>query len=88
MKKIIIIDECYQCPHSFAFKQNSNLECDKKERTIPNPYKIPKWCPLPDAPLSYLSSRPDNAKAMSERLLQHQQSCVNHIDIELKKSGG
>jgi hypothetical protein len=46
MKKIIIIDECFQCPHSFKFKPNGDLECDKKEKAIPDPYTIPSWCPL------------------------------------------
>ena len=36
--------------------------------------------------LSEASTRPDNA--ISEGLLEHQESCVNHIDIELKKPGG
>jgi hypothetical protein len=47
-KRMIIIDECFQCPHSFRFQQtDGKLECDRKEKTIPDPYTVPKWCPLP-----------------------------------------
>jgi len=50
LKKMVIVDECYQCPHAFKFQPNGKLECDKKEKAIPNPYSIPNWCPLLDAP--------------------------------------
>lgn len=48
IKKFILVDECSQCPHSFKFYKNGELECELKEKVIPDPYKIPSWCPLPD----------------------------------------
>jgi hypothetical protein len=51
MKKMIVLEECFQCPHSFKFSPPGDLECDLEEKTIPDPYTIPKWCPLPNAPL-------------------------------------
>lgn len=50
MKKMIVIDECFQCPHFFRNSVSDKLECDKKEKEILDPYKIPKWCPLPNTP--------------------------------------
>jgi hypothetical protein len=52
MKKMIVLTECFQCPHSFKFYRDGKLECDRKEKAIPDPYKIPKWCPLPDLPVN------------------------------------
>ena len=50
MKKMIIIAECFQCPHSFRFRDGGPLECNKKEKVIHDSYSIPDWCPLPNAP--------------------------------------
>ena len=49
MKIMIIVDECFQCPHIFRLKPDSKSVCDLKEKAIPDPYTIPSWCPLPDA---------------------------------------
>jgi len=55
-KKIIIIDECFQCPHFYKihnYQTNEDeLDCSVKERKVSDPFKIPSWCPLPDMPES------------------------------------
>jgi len=44
--KIIKVDECYQFPH--AWKDYEGMNCDRKEKIIPDALKIPSWCPLED----------------------------------------
>ena len=51
-----VIYNCYQCNH-----KSVALTCKvmSPEKEIPKD-GIPDWCPLPDAPLSEQSSRPDS----------------------------
>ena len=48
MKKMIIIGECFQCQYVFKDYTTRELICDRKEKVIPNGFKIPGWCPLPN----------------------------------------
>ena len=48
--KIHKISNCKMCP-SFSNYYDVNGEhyiCHISNKTIGNPYKLPKWCPLPD----------------------------------------
>ena len=45
MKKIIIIERCYDCPYMQAF--GKEYQCDELRRMLKSPtLKIPKDCPL------------------------------------------
>ena len=50
--KILKVDECFQCCRHFMADYNYKTEireyaCERKDfKTIPDPYSIPKWCPL------------------------------------------
>lgn len=52
-KKMIIIDDCNDCPHFFHDAVRGLFKCDhnsleyRKELKLNN--AIPKWCPLEDA---------------------------------------
>jgi hypothetical protein len=49
MKKMIVIDRCWQCKEMQSYIGSS--ECIKDvPRVIPDVHKIPDWCPLQDAP--------------------------------------
>ena len=53
--KVLQVDECFQCCRHFMapLNQKTGLReyvCELKDfKTVPDPYKIPKWCPLSDA---------------------------------------
>jgi hypothetical protein len=52
MKKMIVIEECCECKHRRinGGPPDYRSHCNKENRTIPNPKKIPVWCTLQDAP--------------------------------------
>jgi hypothetical protein len=52
VKKIIVIEECCECKHRRinGGPPDYRSHCNKENRTIPNPKKIPDWCTLQDAP--------------------------------------
>lgn len=50
MKKMIVINDCWGCPHHRVIRIKLPLYCEKVEADILYPDEIPEGCPLPDAP--------------------------------------
>jgi hypothetical protein len=49
MKKMIVIEECWDCPRHRMGNARQG-DCAEKERYVSNADEIPSWCPLQDAP--------------------------------------
>jgi hypothetical protein len=53
MPKILIINECWDCPKRYFDADRASEVCDLADKVISYQQTgIPEWCPLEDAPES------------------------------------
>lgn len=50
MKKLVVISNCYECPHSQDYCADGVYfyVCTKVKKDLEPNSGIPDWCPLPD----------------------------------------